>query len=46
MTRNFEIWVRVAQTIYDNQTVIQENSLNQINANHKTELKLQARLKF
>lgn len=46
VTRKFEIWVRVAQTIYDNQTVLQANSLNQINANHKTELKLQARLKF
>lgn len=44
--RNFEIWVRVAQSIYDNKTVLQEGSLNQINANHKTELKLQARLKF
>ncbi len=46
VTRNFEIWVRVARTIYDNQTVLQQGSLNQINANHKTELKLQARLKF
>ncbi|MCF8423723.1 MAG: helix-hairpin-helix domain-containing protein [Bacteroidia bacterium] len=46
ITRNFEIWVRVAQTLYDNQTVLQQGSLNQINDNHKTELKLQARLKF
>lgn len=46
VTRNFEVWVRVAQTIYDNQTVLQQGSLNQINSNHKTELKLQARLKF
>lgn len=46
ISRNFEIWVRVAQSIYDNKTVLQEGSLNQINANHKTELKLQARLKF
>lgn len=46
VTRNFEIWVRVARTIYDNQTVLQQGSLNQIDANHKTELKLQARLKF
>lgn len=46
ITRNFEIWARVASTIYDNQNVQSEGSLNQINSNHKTELKLQARLKF
>jgi hypothetical protein len=46
ITRNIEIWLRVAQTIFDNQTVLQEGSLNQINGNKKTELKLQARLKF
>ncbi|MBL7937597.1 MAG: helix-hairpin-helix domain-containing protein [Bacteroidia bacterium] len=46
ITRNFEIWIRVASTIYDNQMIQSEGSLNQIDANHKTELKLQARLKF
>lgn len=46
VTRNFEIWVRVASTIYDNQTQQSVGSLNQIDSNHKTELKLQARLKF
>lgn len=46
ITRNFEIWVRVASTIYDNQTSQSVGSLNQIDSNHKTELKLQARLKF
>ena len=46
ITRNFEIWVRVAQTLYDNQKVQSVGSLNQIDSNHKTELKLQARLKF
>lgn len=46
VTRNFEIWVRVASTIYDNQTSQSVGSLNQIDSNHKTELKLQARLKF
>lgn len=46
ITRNFEIWVRVARTVYDNQTVQSEGSLNQIDSPHKTELKLQARLKF
>lgn len=46
ITRNFEIWVRVASFIYDNVTVQSQGSLNQIDSNHKTELKLQARLKF
>ncbi|MES2513491.1 MAG: hypothetical protein V4580_05075, partial [Bacteroidota bacterium] len=46
VTRNFEIWVRVAQTIYDNKNVQSEGTLNQIDGNSKTELKLQARLKF
>lgn len=46
ITRNFEIWVRVASTIYDNQPIQSEGSLNEINSEHKTELKLQARIKF
>ncbi|MDF2449573.1 MAG: hypothetical protein K0R26_2077 [Bacteroidota bacterium] len=46
ITRNIEIWVRVASTIYDNQPVQSKGSLNEINAYHKTELKLQLRLKF
>lgn len=46
VTRHFEIWVRLASTIYDNQNTISESSLNQINSSHKTELKVQARLKF
>ena len=46
ITRKFEVWVRIAQSLYDNQTELQKGSLNQIDANHKTELKLQARLKF
>ena len=46
VTRNFEIWVRVAATIYDNQKTISAGSLNEINGSAKTELKLQARLKF
>ena len=46
ITRNFEIWVRVARTVYDNQKVISKGSLTEIDSNHKTELKLQLRLKF
>lgn len=46
ITRNLEVWLRLARTIYDNQTVISAGSMNEIAANHKTELKLQLRLKF
>lgn len=46
ITRNFEIWVRLASTIYDNVNVQSVGSLNEIDSNHKTELKVQARLKF
>lgn len=46
ITRKFEVWFRVAQYFYYNQNVISEGSLSQINANHKTEVKLQARFKF
>lgn len=46
ITRNFEIWLRVASTVYDNRSVISPGSLNEIDSNHKTEIKVQARLKF
>ncbi len=46
VTRNFEIWIRLAQSIFDNQQTLQAGSLNQINGNTKTELKFQLRLKF
>ena len=45
-TRNFEIWIRVAQTWYSNVQVISEGSLNQIDSNKRTDFKLQARYKF
>jgi hypothetical protein len=44
--RHFEIWFRVAQTWYSNLPVISEGSLNEINTNHKTDFKIQARYKF
>lgn len=46
VTRSLELYFRVAQYFYYNQDVISEGSLTQINANHKTELKLQVRFKF
>lgn len=46
ITKNFEVWFRVAQTWYSNLPVIAEGTLNEINANHKTDFKVQARYKF
>ena len=46
ITKKFEIWIKLSQSIFDNQYVIQQGSLNEIDSNHKTEFKLQARLKF
>jgi hypothetical protein len=45
-SKHFEIWFRVAQTWYSNLPVISEGSLNEINSNHKTDFKIQARYKF
>ena len=45
-TRKLEISVKISNTIYDNQKIVHEGSLNQINANHQTELKFQVRAKF
>lgn len=45
-TRHFEMWFRVAQTWYSNVQVISEGSLTQIDTNHKTDFKIQARYKF
>lgn len=46
ISSKLEVWLRLARTIYDNQTVISAGSMNEIAANHKTELKLQLRLKL
>ena len=43
--RNVDVWIRAARTIYSNQESI-GSGLNQIAANHKTEVKLQLRLRF
>jgi hypothetical protein len=45
-TRHFEMWFRVEQTWYSNVQVISEGSLTQIDSNHKTDFKIQARYKF
>ncbi|TND02592.1 MAG: hypothetical protein FD123_4054 [Bacteroidetes bacterium] len=46
ITRRLEVWVRIAQTFYNNQDVISEGSLTEIQGNTKTELKVQMRLKL
>lgn len=46
ITRHFEIWIRIAQSIFDNQRILQAGSLNQIDGNTKSEIKFQLRLKF
>ena len=46
ITRHFEIWIRLAQSIFDNQRMLQAGSLNQIDGNTKSEIKFQLRLKF
>ena len=46
ITRNFEVWLRVAQTWYSNIPIISEGTLNEIATNHRTDIKLQARYKF
>lgn len=46
VTRSFELYFRVAQYFYYNQNVISEGSLTEIDSNHKTEVKVMARIKF
>jgi len=45
LNKHIDIWARLAQTSYLNQTVI-SSGLDEINSNHKTELKLEMRLRF
>lgn len=44
--RGVEAWVRISRTVYSNQDVISEGSQNEIQGNHKTELKAQLRFTF
>lgn len=44
--RHLEIWLRLARTVYDDQTRISAGSLNEITASHKTDLKVQIRFRF
>ena len=46
VTRRIEVWLRYAQTVYDNKKVISEGSLTEIRGNTKSEIKAQVRFKF
>ena len=46
IARGLEMWVRVAQWFYYNESIISEGSLSEIRSNHKTEVKVQLRYKF
>jgi hypothetical protein len=45
VNRNFDIWLRFAQTYYNNKTVI-SSGLNQIDGRTRSEVKVQVRFKF
>jgi len=46
LTRRIELWLRYSQTVYDNRKVISEGSINEIQGNTRSEIKVQARFKF
>lgn len=46
LSRNIEFWVRYSQTSYSNRNIISEGSLNEIQGNTKSEVKLQMRVRF
>ncbi len=46
ITRNIEVWVRYAQTVYDNKNIISEGSNTEIMGNTRSEIKAQVRFKF
>ncbi len=45
-TRHLEFWLRCSQTYYSNQHVISEGTLNEIQGNSKTEVKVELQVKF
>jgi len=46
LTKKLELSTKFSSTVYDNQKIIHQGSLNQIDANHQTEIKVQIRAKF
>ena len=46
INHSLSLWLKLSTTIYADRDVISEGSLNQINANHKSEFKIQLRYRF
>jgi hypothetical protein len=46
ISRHFELWLRWSQTYYSNKNIISEGSLNEIQGNTKSEMKVQLRMKL
>lgn len=46
LTKKITIWAKIARTEYSDRNIISQGSLDEIQANHKTEVKLQIRYKF
>ena len=46
ITENITFWLRVARFQYTDRDVLSDGSLNQINGNSRTEMKLQLRVRF
>ena len=46
VTRRIEVWLRYAQTYYDNASVISPGSINEIQGHTKSEIKAQVKFKF
>jgi len=45
ISRNFDLWLRYSRTFYANKNVI-GSDLTEIQANHKSEIKAQLRIRF
>ena len=46
ITHKIEVWIRFAQTYYDNATVISPGTLNEIDGHTKSDIKVQLKFKF
>jgi hypothetical protein len=46
LTRNTEIWLRYAVTVYNNRAIISEGGLNEIQGNKRSDVRVQVRFTF
>lgn len=46
LTRNTEIWLRYAVTVYNNRAIISEGGLNEIQGNKRSDVRVQVRFNF